>query len=205
MAQVAVVHKVRQPLFIGKENNMRYKIITYTLFLLFALGLIGIASIVSAQARPASTYTAYVVRIIDGDTIHVRDITGEAHRIRLAMIDAPEREQSFGTEATKKLSELLRQGTVRLKVKCIDKYNREVAFVYCEGKDVSAEMLKEGMALHYHMNFDNCEMYDKFEAAAKRCHKGLWSQEKVEKPWDFRRKHKAQEQIKLLAIELNSK
>ena len=84
---------------------MRYKIITYTLFLLFALGLIGIASIVSAQARPASTYTAYVVvRIIDGDTIHVRDITGEAHCIRLAMIDAPEREQPFGTEATKKLS-----------------------------------------------------------------------------------------------------
>ena len=184
---------------------MRYKIITYTLFLLFALGLIGIASIVSAQARPASTYTAYVVRIIDGDTIHVRDITGEPHRIRLAMIDAPEREQPFGTEAAKKLSALLRQGTIRLKVKCIDKYNREVAFVYCEGKDVSAEMLKEGMALHYHINFDKCEMYDKFEAAAKRYHKGLWSQEKIEKPWDFRRKHKAQEQLKLLAIELNSK
>lgn len=205
MAQVAVVHKVRQPLFIGKEHNMRYKIITYILFLLFALGLIGIASIVSAQARPASTYTAYVVRIIDGDTIYVRDITGETHRIRLAMIDAPEREQPLGTEATKKLSELLRQGTVRLKVKCIDKYNREVAFVYCEGKDVSAEMLRKGMALHYHMNFDNCEMYDKFEAAAKRCRQGLWSQEKIEKPWDFRRKHKAQEQLKLLAIELNSK
>ena len=177
MAQGLSYLAVRQPIFIGKENNMRYKIITYTLFLLFALGLIGIASIVSAQARPASTYTAYVVRIIDGDTIHVRDITGEAHRIRLAMIDAPEREQPFGTEATKKLSELLRQGTVRLKVKCID-------------KDVSAEMLKEGMALHYHMNFDKCEMYDKFEAAAKRCRQGLWSQEKIEKPWDFRRKHR---------------
>lgn len=185
MAQGLSYFAVRQPIFIGKENNMRYKIITYTLFLLFALGLIGIAS-VSAQARPCCTYTAHVVRIIDGDTIHVRDITGEAHRIRLAMIDAPEREQPFGTEATKKLSELLCQSTVRLKVKCIDKYNREVAFVYCEGKDVSAEMLKEGMALHYHMNFDNCEIYDKFEAAAKRCHKGLWSQEKIEKPWDYR-------------------
>lgn len=66
-----------------------------------------------------------------------------------------------------------------MKVKCIDKYNREVAFVYCEGKDVSAEMLKEGMALHYHMNFDKCEIYDKFEAAAKRCRQGLWSQEKL--------------------------
>ena len=186
MAQGLSYFAVRQPIFIGKENNMRYKIIAYTLFLLFALGLIGIASIASAQARPCSTYTAHAVRIIDGDTINVRDITGEAHRIRLAMIDAPEREQPFGTEATKKLSELLRQGTVRLKVKCIDKYNREVAFVYCEGKDVSAEMLREGMALHYHMNFDNCEMYDKFEAAAKRCHKGLWLQEKIEKPWDYR-------------------
>ena len=40
-------------------------------------------------------------------------------------------------------------------------------------------MLREGMALHYHMNFDNCEMYDKFEAAAKRCRQGLWSQEKI--------------------------
>lgn len=190
MAQGLSYLAVRQPIFIEKENNMRYKIITYILFLLFALGLIGAASIVSAQARPASTYTAYVVRIIDGDTIHVRDITGETHRIRLAMIDAPEREQPFGTEATKKISELLRQGTVRLKVKCIDKYNREVAFVYCEGKDVSAEMLKEGMALHYHMNFDKCEIYDKFEAAAKRCRQGLWSQEKIEKPWDFRRKHR---------------
>ena len=40
-------------------------------------------------------------------------------------------------------------------------------------------MLKEGMALHYHMNFDKCEIYDKFEAAAMRCHKGLWAQEKL--------------------------
>ena len=51
-------------------------------------------------------------------------------------------------------------------------------------------MLKDGMALHYHMNLDKCEIYDKFEAAAKRWHKGLWSQEKIEKPWDFRRKHR---------------
>ena len=47
-------------------------------------------------------------------------------------------------------------------------------------------MLKEGMALHYHMNFDKCEIYDKFEAAAKRYRQGLWSQEKIEKPWDYR-------------------
>ena len=169
---------------------MNYKIICYLLVLLLGFAIIFMATVVKAQPLPGTCYTAKVVRVIDGDTITVYDNSGCFHRIRLAMIDAPEREQPFGTEATKKLSELLRQGTVRLKVKCIDKYNREVAFVYCEGKDVSAEMLKEGMALHYHINFDKCEMYDKFEAAAKRCHKGLWSQEKIEKPWDFRRKHR---------------
>ena len=75
-----------------------------------------------------------------------------------------------------------------MKVKCIDKYNREVAFVYCEGKDVSAEMLKEGMALHYHMNFDDCELYDRIQARIRQDKKGLWSQNKVEKPWEYRKR-----------------
>lgn len=39
MAQGLSYLAVRQPIFIEKENNMRYKIITYTLFLLFALVL----------------------------------------------------------------------------------------------------------------------------------------------------------------------
>lgn len=77
-----------------------------------------------------------------------------------------------------KIKRAVTPSTVRLKVKCIDKYNREVAFVYCEGKDVSAEMLKEGMALHYHINFDKCEIYDKFEAAAKRCAKAYGHRKK---------------------------
>ena len=169
---------------------MNYKIICYLLVLMLGFAIIFMATVVKAQPLPGTCYTARVVRIIDGDTITVYDKAGCFHRIRLAMIDAPEKEQPFGAEANEALSELLKEGTVSLKVHCIDKYNREVAFVNCDGKDVSAEMLKEGMALHYHMNFDKCEMYDKFEAAAKRCRQGLWSQEKIEKPWDFRRKHR---------------
>ena len=102
------------------------------------------------------------------------------------MIDAPEKEQPFGAEATEALSELLKEGTVSLKVHCIDKYNREVAFVNCDGKDVSAEMLRKGMAMHYHMDFDNCEIYDKFEEAAKRHRQGLWAHDNIETPWDYR-------------------
>ena len=172
---------------------MRYKIIVYILFILFALSLICIGHLSHAQGRPGSLYTATVLRIIDGDTIHVRDMAGTPHRIRLAMIDAPEKAQPYGEEAAKKLSELLHTGIVRLKVKCIDKYNREVAFVYCEGKDVSAEMLKEGMALHYHMKFDDCELYDRIQAQIQQDKKGLWAQNKVEKPWEYRRMNNTRE------------
>ena len=53
---------------------MRYKILVYILFILFALGLICIGHMSHAQGRPGSLYTATVLRIIDGDTIHVRDM-----------------------------------------------------------------------------------------------------------------------------------
>lgn len=166
---------------------MNYKIICYLLFLLLGFAIIFMATVVKAQPLPGTCYTARVVRVIDGDTITVYDNSGCFHRIRLAMIDAPEKEQPFGAEATQALRELLKEGTVSLKVHCIDKYNREVTFVNCDGKDVSAEMLRKGMAMHYHMNFDNCEIYDKFEEAAKRHRQGLWAQEKIETPWDYRK------------------
>ena len=47
-------------------------------------------------------------------------------------------------------------------------------------------MLRKGMAMHYHMDFDNCEIYDKFEEAAKRHRQGLWAQDNIETPWDYR-------------------
>ena len=81
---------------------MRYKIFVYILFILFALGLICIGHLSHAQGRPGSLYTATVLRIIDGDTIHVRDMAGTPHRIRLAMIDAPEKAQPYGDKKIKR-------------------------------------------------------------------------------------------------------
>lgn len=50
---------------------------------------------------------------------------------------------------------------------------------------------KEGMALHYHMNFDDCELYDRIQARIQQDKKDLWAQGKVEKPWEYRRRIKA--------------
>ena len=169
---------------------MRSNKFTYIFFSCFILGLVILANCCSSQARTGSVFTAHVVRIIDGDTISVRDMAGGLHCIRLAMIDAPEKAQPYGEEATKTLEAILQGRIVRLKIKCIDKYNREVAFVHFDDKDVSAEMLRQGMAMHYHMKFKDCALYDNLQEQAKKEKLGLWQSENIETPWNYRHRQK---------------
>lgn len=57
-----------------------------------ALGLLA-ALLIPLQAS-AGTLTGHVVGVTDGDTITLLDSSKEQHKIRLAGIDAPEKEQS---------------------------------------------------------------------------------------------------------------
>ena len=54
----------------------------------------------------AETLSGRVVKITDGDTVHVLDSANVRHKIRLASIDAPERKQAFGKKAKEHLSSL---------------------------------------------------------------------------------------------------
>jgi endonuclease YncB( thermonuclease family) len=62
-------------------------------------------AVLAAQAA-ADTFTGKVVRVLDGDTVEVLDIETNAHRVRLAGIDAPETGQDYGTKAKRHLIEL---------------------------------------------------------------------------------------------------
>jgi endonuclease YncB( thermonuclease family) len=55
----------------------------------------------------ADTITGRVVKITDGDTVHVLDSTQERHKIRLQGIDAPERKQAFGKRSKEYLSDFV--------------------------------------------------------------------------------------------------
>jgi endonuclease YncB( thermonuclease family) len=85
---------------------------------------------------------------IDGDTF---DLNGE--RIRVAGIDAPEthpsrcpREAEIGSEATQKLAELLRGGTLWISGNKTDRYGRSVRTVRVNGEDVAEAMIGSGLA-----------------------------------------------------------
>lgn len=169
---------------------MHNKTIILISFFILTLATLCFAIVCHSADSNNPSYIAKVTRVIDGDTIHVQDADGKIHKIRLAMLDAPEKTQPYGDIATQKLKDLVLFRTVEIKFKCTDKYQREVAYVFCKEIDISAEMLKQGMAMHYHLLRENCSTYDNCEKEAKAHKLGIWQQEKVETPWDYRRRMK---------------
>lgn len=68
-----------------------------------------------------------------------------------------------------------------------DKYGRPVVWVYTpEGKDVSAEMIKAGMAWHY-KDYSDDENYASLEIEARRNRLGLWNDPNPVMPSDLRK------------------
>ena len=135
-------------------------------------------------------YCVKVVSISDGDTFRGLTEDNEEIKFRIFGIDAPERYQAFGKRATQHLSKLIFGETVGIRVESIDYFGRSVVWVYTpSGKDVSAEMLKAGMAWHF-KKYDQSKEYASFEKNARLNGFGLWADKKPIAPWEFRRKNK---------------
>jgi endonuclease YncB( thermonuclease family) len=90
---------------------------------------------------------APVLRIVDGDTLHV-EFEGHDERVRLYGIDAPEVGTPCATDATARLRELAGKA-VRLRpdARDRDRYKRLLRYVYTrDGESVDATLVREGLA-----------------------------------------------------------
>jgi micrococcal nuclease len=111
---------------------------------------------------PVNTVAAKVLRVVDGDTIHVslnnKDIT-----IRMIGIDTPETVdprkpvQCFGKEASNHAHQLLDGTTVYLEQDSsqgdYDKYNRLLSYIWMsDGRLFNQVMIAEGYAFEYTYN-----------------------------------------------------
>lgn len=84
-------------------------------------------------------------RIIDGDTIVIAKT-----QIRLFGIDAPELEHPYGQKAKWSLVKMCKGQKVRAEITEKDHFGRTVAKCYLpDGRDLSAEMVKIGMAIDW--------------------------------------------------------
>jgi len=136
------------------------------------------------NAVPASAVEHRVQRIVDGDTVCMRDGT----KVRLHGIDTPERDQPYGKQATRNLDKLI-SGTVFVVEKDTDRYGRLVGTLCTpEGVNVNLEMVCNGSAWWYSRYAKNNRAMASCQDEAEEAGLGLWADDDPIPPWEWRRR-----------------
>lgn len=134
-----------------------------------------------------------VVRVVDGDTLVVRDSDASdpavrsqrGVKLRLLGIDCPESVkpnhpvERFGPEATEFTKQFVAGGSVRLQFdrRRIDTYDRYLAYVFVDEQMLNEELVREGLARVSTYPGDSQSMARRFRAAeeeAKLQSRGIW-------------------------------
>jgi endonuclease YncB( thermonuclease family) len=97
-------------------------------------------------------FTGLISHIVDGDTIDVRS-NGNTRRVRLVLVDAPERDTPQGPAATAQLTSLCALNSPAAVYPDLrqpqDDYGRILGVIYCGGRNANAEMIRSGKARLY--------------------------------------------------------
>lgn len=160
-------------------------------FQLMSLRFLVIAMLIPACAS-ATDYSVRVINVSDGDTITVLTSDQRQMKIRLAGIDAPEKEQAFGQRSKASLAASILGRDVLLKCTKLDKYQRHVCKVMLGERDANLDQIETGMAWWYRkyakeQSEQDRAAYESAEAQAKATKIGLWADKKQIPPWDWRK------------------
>ncbi|EGT75488.1 thermonuclease family protein [Haemophilus haemolyticus] len=151
--------------------------------------LLLIFTALSACSREKNT--CRVVKISDGDTLTCLAKGNKSIKVRLAEIDAPEKKQAFGQKSKKALSDMVYLRDVRLSLKGQDRYQRTLAIVYYQDKNINLEMVKQGMAWAY-KQYSHNPIYLQAQENAQAKGIGLWADNNPIEPSQWRRQEKNQ-------------
>lgn len=153
--------------------------------------LLALAVCVPTRLSASEVLQGTVVAVADGDTLTLLDLQGVRQRVRLAAIDAPERDQPFGRASGLALSELCLDIEASVSVEALDRFGRTVGTVFCAGINANAELVKRGLAWVYvryaPLNSVLFVLQDEAQAAGR----GLWAERDAIAPWEWRRGQRA--------------
>ena len=143
---------------------------------LFAVSLILVA-LGCGGARESAT----VDRVLDGDTIVLRD----GRHVRLVQLDAPETDKNecYARAAKAILARLLPPGThVEIETDTLldkkDRFGRTLAYVWKDGANINLELVRAGAAAPWFFHGDQGRYASDFLATAREARergRGLWS------------------------------
>ena len=151
---------------------------------------VGLGAFIQTTDRTAahSTESAYVVRVIDGDTIEVQ-VEGATATVRLMGIDTPETKhptrpvEYYGPEAAALAETVLSGMTVDLTMDRTgdreDVYGRWLRYVVVRGVDFNAALVREGYARAVRgFAYARRAEFIALEDAARLRGVGLWGRER---------------------------
>ena len=148
--------------------------------------LIFIGALLVSQVSNAEYLESLKIkRVVDGDTVHVF-YQDEVYKIRLTEIDAPERDQPYGSNSTEYLKSLLKEGMVDVDISGTDRYGRKLGRLYWRGKDINRELVSAGYAWVYDQYVTDNSFYEN-QLKAKNSKKGLWEDQNPLEPWNWRK------------------
>ena len=148
------------------------------LALLLLLPLLGVGS-----AGAGAAIEGTVVRVVDGDTIHVQ-LADRVEKVRYIGVDSPEihhpvkGEEPGGREAATVNRGLVEGRRVRLEldVRTRDRWGRLLAYVWVGDTMINAELIRLGYAhvMTVPPNVRYQELFVKLQREAREAGRGLW-------------------------------
>jgi len=122
-----------------------YFLLIFLIFILFLINYSALDKVI--QGFLIEGEEAIIEKIIDGDTIVIENKTS----VRLLGINSPEKGEPYYSEAKSFLENLILNKTIYLEfgTKKYDQYNRVLAFVFFENKNMNIELIKQGFANVY--------------------------------------------------------
>ena len=145
------------------------------------------AGLLLVGASAAQAMTGVVTHVTDGDTVWVREEGRKPVSVRLHGIDAPERCQEGGEEATEALRARVLRRQVVVDTHAVDGYGRIVGTVTLGGEDINGWLVAQGHA--WSPGYRNSPgPYADGERLARSRHRGLFARPAIE-PKVFRKEH----------------
>ncbi|MBI1283823.1 MAG: nuclease [Thiobacillus sp.] len=159
-----------------------------------ALSLLFLAGGAAISAA-ADTMHGVVIVVIDGDTVLFKpDHYGAASRaflkIRLADIDAPEKDQPYGEVSAHALAAWVLNQRVEVDTIATDVYGRTIARIRSGTLQVNEEMVRQGYAWASTWSRSNAALIE-MQQVARRAQRGLWRDDSPTPPWVWRRAQSA--------------
>lgn len=116
--------------------------------------------------------------VVDGDTFRIQ-VDGRTERVRLIGIDAPEHDQCFAAESTRRLEELLGSGLIELESDASerDRFGRLLRYARNGEVFVNLELVRGGFAeaRAYPPDVAYQSLLEEAESKAREDRAGMWS------------------------------